>query len=260
MRPGHSVPMLLLLAALAAPAVGAVGAASFPMPPPGQFVSDTAGLISKDDVTEIRRIAAALLAENRLPLTVVTIRSLAQGAAGQTIERYATELLQSQDEHTRAYGMLLIVAAENRAARIHLGSAWGNAHDQRARRVMDRLILPAFAKGEFSAGIVNGVRGLDAMGRERALPAFGQPSWFPSALVVEGLDGPWWMLPVFVVVGLVVLVGVRSVTKQGRRSWAWVAGAFVLGLVWSRIFGGSGEASEPEGGATGTWGSATDER
>jgi uncharacterized protein len=225
---------LLIVASMALPMLvvsDAVSQPSFPPPlPSGRFVADLAEVIGKGDGSEIDRLAVALLAETGYPVSVVTIRSLAaQGAGGYTIERYAAELLKSwtQDERVRTHGMLLVVAADDRAARIQLGSAWGSAHDRRARRVMNSLILPAFRKGHLSAGILQGVRGFDAMGRQLALPTLGQPSWMPRADVVEDLDDRWWMLPAFVGVGLVVIVGLVSLVRRGRR-WAWVLGAFIL--------------------------------
>lgn len=254
MWPRRSMQLVILWVALLVPTASL--AVTFPHPPPaGHFVSDAADLIDDEDSSEIDRLAGALLAEKGYPISVVTIRSLsAEGAGGYTIERYAAELLQSwsRDGLRRSHGMLLLVAAENRAVRIQLGSAWGSAHDDRARRVMDRLILPPFRGGDLSAGILEGVRGLDAMGRQRALPAAGRPSWVPSALVVEGLDQPWWTLPALVVGGLVLVVGLVSLARRGRRSWAWAAAAFVLALVLSRFFG-SAAASDSAGGATGEW-------
>jgi uncharacterized protein len=262
MRPRPLVQLgVLLMALVAGPVVpDAIAKPSFPSPPPpGRFISDGAGLVGKEHGAEIARLGSALLTEKRFPISVVTIRSLAaQGADGYTIERYAAELLQSwrEDEAARTYGMLLLVAAEDRTARIQLGSAWGTAHDDRARTVMNRLILPAFRRGEFSAGILEGVRGFDAMGRQLALPT-NQPWWMPVELPIEGpsvLGEPWWALPALVGGGLVVLVGLIAIAKGGRKSWAWAAAAFIFGLVLSRIFGGgSAEASEAGGGATGEW-------
>lgn len=265
MRSRVSMPLVVVLVALVAGLVssGAAATPSFPAaPPPGRVVSDAAGLINGGDASEIVRLAGALLTEQRYPIRVVTIRSLAaQGAAGYTIERYAAELMQSWrgDQQFHSYGMLLLVAADNRAARIQLGSAWGTAHDGRARRVMDGLILPAFRKGELSAGILAGVRGFDAMGRQRSLPMRKQPWWLPAALDINALElnlqleGDWWVLPAFAVGGLALLIGVISLARRGRKSWAWAAAAFIFGILLSRFFGGSAEASESGGGATGKW-------
>lgn len=236
-------------------ATGAMATPSFPEPAtPGHAITDAAGVINKEDAAAIDRLAAALRAEKGLAVSVVTIRSLAaQNAQGYTIERYAAELLQSLDEQTRSHGMLLLVASDDRRARIQLGSAWGTAHDERARRVMDRLILPAFRNGDLSKGILDGVRGFDAMGRQRQLPAVGQPSWMPQALVVEGLDEPWWLLPAIAGGIVVLIVMLVSLIRRGRRGWAWAVAAFVFGLLLARFLGGSAEASDAEGGATGSW-------
>jgi uncharacterized protein len=259
MRHGQSVPLLVVLsiALMAVLAADVAGQPSLPVPPPpGQAVSDGAGLVNKDDAATINRMAAALVTEKGYPIAVVTVRSLAAyGAAGATIERFAAELLKAwpAERNFRTHGLLLVVAADHRAARVQLGTAWGAAHDERARRVMDRMILPAFKSGEFSRGIVDGVRGFDAMGRQLPFPPVGQPSWYPSAFVVDGLEEPWWLLPALIAGVIVLAVGLVSVAKGGRRSWAWAAGAFIFALLLSRFFGGSAEASDSEGGATGNW-------
>jgi uncharacterized protein len=253
-----------LLVALVAMASDAVSEPAFPdPPPPGRFINDSAGVIGKEHAAEIDRMAAALLADRGLPISVVTVRSLAaQGAGGYAIERYALDLLTSwQDDPARAHRMLLLVAADDRKARIQLGTAWGNAHDERARRVMDRLILPAFRNGDLSAGILDGVRGFDAMGRQLPLPAAGRPSWIPSALIVEELDAPWWALPAAIAGALILIAGLVSIVQRGRRSWAWIAAAFIVGLLLARFLRGEADASESasgaesgaEGGATGSW-------
>ena len=259
MRLTRSIVLTASIVALLALATGAFGAPAFPEPAaPGRVISDAAGVINKDDAAAIDRLAGALRAEKGLPVSVVTIRSLAaQNAQGSTIERYAVELLQSQDEQMRSHGMLLVVASDDRRARIQLGSAWGTGHDERARRVMDRLILPAFRNGQLSKGILEGVRGFDAMGRQLPVRAAGQPAWVPQALVVEGFDEPWW-LP-FAVAGVAVALAVLlvSLIRNGRSGWAWAVAAFVFGLLLARFFGGSAEAGDAdsgaESGASGSW-------
>ena len=255
--------VVLLMALVTGASAYAAGKPSFPAtPPPGRVISDAAGLMNSGDAAEVARLAEGLLTETRFPIRVVTIRSLAaQGADGYTIERYAAELMQSWrgDGYFTTYGMLLLVAADNRTARIQLGSAWGTAHDGRARRVMDAMIVPAYRKGEFSAGILAGVRGFDALGRQRSLPIRTQPSWMPAELDINAvdlsllMDDGWWVVPAFAVGGLALVIGLISIARRGRRSWAWVAAAFVFGILLSRFFGGSAEASESGGGATGKW-------
>jgi len=72
---------------------------------------------------EINEVARTLLQEERMPLLVVTIPSLTEyGAAGYTIERYATALFNEWGigSEERNYGMLLLVAVGDRKARIEL--------------------------------------------------------------------------------------------------------------------------------------------
>ncbi len=164
---------------------------SFPSrPPSGGVISDEIGLITVEHRQEIDRLGAALLKDTGYPVTVATIRSLAaQKAAGYTIERYASELLKVWNlgpDHL-SHGMLLLVAEDDRQARIQLGSAWGHAHDGRGSEIMDTLILPAFRRGEFSQGILDGVRGFDALGRGLALPTPPLP-WWPASSRSAGAD------------------------------------------------------------------------
>ena len=251
------VQLVVLFIVFGVFAADAASPPSFPPPPPpGQFVSDGAGLITPADRASIERIAAALLAERGYPIAVVTVRSLEEhGADDYPIERYAAELLRSwpAERNFAANGMLLLVAADDHTARIQLGSVWGNAHDERARRVMDRLILPAFRQSQLSTGLLQGVHGFDAMGRQLPLPAAGQPGWVPSVLAPEGLDGPWWTLLALVGGGIAGAVVLGSVARGGRKSWGWAVAAFVVGLVLARLLGRSEASEEAEGGATGQW-------
>lgn len=225
------------------------GQVSFPaLPASGTFLSDAVGLVSPEHRQEIDRLAGALNRDHGYPVSVVTIRSLgAQRAAGYTIERYASEMLRAWnlDADRRGYGLLLLVAADDRLARIELGSAWGHTHDGRVREIMDALILPAFRRGDFSQGILDGVRGFDALGRGLALPTSPRP---------------WWFFPAIAAGGLVLIGAVVSFGRGGRKSLAWAAAAFVGGIflsqviAWARGGGDSDAGGSAEGsGATGKW-------
>ena len=100
---------------------------------------------------------------------MVTIQSLsAYGAAGYTIERYASEMLKAMARRPRAAGSTATpgaVWADDRRARIELGSRVAGARTTAGvREITDRLILPALRRGDLSKGILAGVRGLDAHG------------------------------------------------------------------------------------------------
>ena len=225
--------------------------ATFPDKPPSEnYYVDEAGLINPETGKQIDDTAAALLGEEKIPLYVVTINSLAgHDAVTLSIEQYATALFNNwgigwQD---RNYGILLLISKGDRKARIELGVDWGREFDYQARQVMDELIVPAFKRGDFSGGIVDGVRGLDAMARGLELPKAKSPWWFWPALV-GGL--------------ILMVVMIINLFKTGRAGWAWALLA-ALGVILFFIIrtmlsssgsgGGFGGGSSGGGGATGSW-------
>ncbi len=219
-------------------------------PSSAHYYVDDAGLINPETGEQIDKTASALLQEERIPLFVVTIPSLAaQDAVTYTIEEYATEFFDewgigSQD---RNYGILLLISRGDRKARIELGAGWEHKYDNQAQQVMDQLIVPAFRQGDFAGGIAEGVRGLDAMARGLELPK---------------AKSPWWILPAMIIglIGMIVLI--INLFKTGRKGWAWALIA-ALGVILFFIIramlsnagsgGGFGGGSSGGGGATGSW-------
>ncbi len=226
-------------------------AIEFPEKPSEEnFFVDEAGLIDTEAGTQINQIARKLLQDEQIAVFVVTIPSLADyDAAGYSIEGYAADLF---DEwgigfEDRNYGMLLLVARDDRKARIELGADWGRSYDRKAKQVMDTLIIPAFKRNEFSLGIVQGVEGMDAMARGLALPK-------PEA--------PWWFVPAIIASGIFFIALIVNLFKSGRAGWAWALIIF-LGIIIFTILraaakgggssGGFGGGYSGGGGATGSW-------
>jgi uncharacterized protein len=158
---------------------------------------------------------------------VVTIRSLStHGASGYTIERYAAEMLKAwpADTERQGYGLTLVVSADDRLARIELGSAWRGTHDGRVREITDRLVLPALRRGDLSKGILAGVRGLDAMGRGNRLPG----EWFGWMLPepLAPLAQPWWLIPA-IVLGVPAFIALAISFNRRRKKLARVAAGLI---------------------------------
>jgi len=224
------------------------GAVTFPeKPAKGHFYVDEAGLIGAAEGKEIDDVAGALLKEERVPLIVVTIKSLmSHDAAGYTIERYAFELFNQWGigSERRNYGMLLLVSREDRKARIELGGAWGHSSNLQAQQVMSDLILPEFRRDSYSQGILAGVRGMNALARGLQLPK-------PKP--------PWWVLPLFLAFLAVAIGVIVSLFKSGRKGWGWALliglGALLFFLLRASARGGGafGGGSSGGGGATGSW-------
>ena len=230
---------------------GTARAATFPdKPPTADFFVDQAQLISEKDRKAANDIAGKLLQEQRIPLLVVTVSSLAaQEAANYSIENYAQALFNEWGIGTpdRNYGMLLLVSRGDRKARIELGAGWAGQHDAEAISVMSDLIVPAFKQGDYSRGILDGVRGMDSMARGLALP---QPT------------PPWWFLPALIGGAVLLVAAIVNLFRTGHKGWAWALIAVVGFLLFfflraaseSRGSGGGfGGGSSGGGGATGSW-------
>ncbi|MEZ6058667.1 MAG: TPM domain-containing protein [Planctomycetaceae bacterium] len=226
-----------------------------------EFILDEAGMLTEADREKIRVLADKLLTDKAAPIIVVTIESMAQhGGQGLRIETFARLLFDQWEigpdklgETAWNYGILLLVSRQDRKARIELGAGWKRDHDDDALRIMDDLIIPEFKQGNFSAGIVAGVEGLDAMARNLELPT--RPT--PTSHYVIGA----------IFIGLMIFT-VVSLIRRGSSGWAWLMWAGIFGVIGTILYqmaqnrssggggfsGGSfGGGFSGGGGASGSW-------
>jgi uncharacterized protein len=218
-----------------------------PKPKRTDYFSDQAYMIKPEQRTEINKIAAALLNEEKIPLYVVTIKSLSDHeASGMSIEEYAEKLFNKWGIgfKDRNYGILLLVSKGDRKARIELGKAWNNKNDIQSQDIMDNLIIRQFKNGNFSLGVLDGVRGLDAMAR-----GLGLPKSTP----------PWWQLPLIIILFILFVLMIINLFKTGRSGWAWAL-IILFGTLLFFILRNAGSSSSGfgggfsgGGGATGSW-------
>jgi uncharacterized protein len=219
-------------------------------PPKTDFFVDRSTLLKEDARKIVNETASALLKEEQIALFVVTIPSLSSyEASALGIEGYATALFDHWGigSQERNHGMLLLVSAGDRKARIELGAGFERNYDSQSADIMQSLIIPSFKRGDFSTGIVDGARGLDAMARGLQLPK---------------ATAPWWFLPA--IIGAAVLLGfvIFNLFKTGRSGWAWALIAFIAVILFFVLRsaarsggsgGGFGGGSSGGGGATGSW-------
>ncbi|HEX8705147.1 MAG TPA: TPM domain-containing protein [Myxococcaceae bacterium] len=262
---------LLLLPALLLLAAPAHAALRFPAPPgSGEHVVDAAELIDSDDEAEIQQIAAKLLEQERVQLVVVTIDSMAEyGGARMNIEDYADRLFEAwgignaeAETSDESQGILLLVSRLDRKARIELGPAWGYSKDSEAWRIMDKHLVPAFKRGNYSSGLVYGASALDRMVRglnppraplsqeQMMLYAGGAVLGFFTivSLIRSGTSGWAWAFwgIIFSILGFILSV----LATPNRRRSRW-GSSYSSGSSWSS--GGGGRSSGRGGGATGSW-------
>jgi uncharacterized protein len=255
--------MLLGLWLCGPAALPAQEAGRISLDPPGdrEFVLDQAELLSEADEQRIREIADKLLTDKAAPIVVVTIESMAQyGGEGMRIETFARLLFDqwgigpvSVNETPWNYGILLLVSAGDRKARIELGAGWRRDKDLAAQQIMDDLIIPQFKQGNYAAGIVAGVEGLDKLARDLQLPT-------------KPITTTQWLIGA-AVVGLLIFT-VVSLIRRGSSGWAWLFWAVVFGILGTILYqmmthrssgsggfsGGSfGGGFSGGGGASGSW-------
>ena len=242
--------LLFLAVGLLAAASPALAQVKYPpRPAQGEFIYDDARLLKDADSAEIRKICGEVLAQKRAPIVVVTIKSLSEyGAAGWPIQRYAMNLFAewAVGWSDWNYGILLLVSTGDKKARIEMGASWGHLKDPDALRVMNEEIVPQFKRGEYSAGILAGVKGLrDIAGAEikatptpqvygpapvkpapAPAPVYRPPQQVPYQTVHRSYGVPdtssWLGTVVLVIIGIVVVVVIISlISRAGAGATSW---------------------------------------
>lgn len=123
-------------------------------------ISDFADLLPPDTEARVTEALIAGRKETGVHVVVVTLTSLAEyGGAGQRIEDYAKTLFNQWGvgDKDRDDGIMILIARDDRAMRIALGSGYDSIWDNNAQRVIDRYFLPAFRADDYAGGIEAGV-------------------------------------------------------------------------------------------------------
>lgn len=122
-------------------------------------IADEAGILSADRKARLDALLAAFEAKSGHRLAVVTTPSL----GGIDIAHYATALAEARGMGGQADAVLLLVAPNERQARIAVGRGFAaRLPDAAARAVMDGVILPQFRRGDVPGGIEAGAAAIIA--------------------------------------------------------------------------------------------------
>lgn len=159
------LPVVLLLALPA-------WAKDIPPAPAGEvYTLDEAGLVSSSDELHLSSLQRTALDTYNTPIVVVTISRVSDYGEA-SVEALATRWFNTWTigtlglEQGANQGVLLLVAVEDRRARIELGADWGHDWDGFTQQIMDGTIVPRFKSGNYSAGIVGGVESLLEMAKQ----------------------------------------------------------------------------------------------
>ena len=219
--------------------------APYPAPDAG-YVTDLANLLSPEDEERIEQWLWRVEERTGVEVAVVTIFSINDypDTYNSSIESFARNLfdIYGIGNMPQNDGVLLLVAAKDRKARIELGASYGNLRDRDMRRVMDREIVPYFKRADYAGGITNGVR---EIARE-----------FAGTRI-----GPNWILIIMIAVIPVIALIACSLFKNGKRGWGWVCVGLVIILlmavirILATVATTVGESTGGSGGSLGSSGS-----
>ncbi len=141
----------VLLACPAMAAGGKIPAA----PPPGSYINDLAGALDAPTAVKLNGVLADLDAKTKAQVAVLVVKNL----DGADIETYAVETYKKWgigDKKT-SRGALLLVAVEDRKARIEVGYGLeGILPDGLTGSIQDKYMIPYFRTGDYATGITQG--------------------------------------------------------------------------------------------------------
>ncbi len=233
--------------------------APYPQPDSG-YVSDHANLLTKEEEEKIERWLWQVEYRSQVEIIVMTINSIKDypGSKNSSIESFATGLFDTYGigNMPQNDGVMLLVAKEDRKARIELGAGYGRSRDADAQRIMQKMIVPHFRSDDYVGGITDGT---EAIIEEFANMRVGFP-WYIVWIIVAAIAS--------------LIIGV-SLLKNGKRGWGYVFIGIAIVLILLAIFlvvrilqqmpdsdsdswgsgglGGFGGGFSGGGGATGSW-------
>lgn len=173
-------------------------------------VNDLALVLTPQDAQAVDRALAQLQRDSGVQGTLVTLPDRARHG-GEALEPFATRLFNhwGVGDASRNDGFMLLFLRDDREARIELGRGYPVESDIIAQDIMSRVMLPAFRRGEYSAGLREGTLAvIDHIARPHAA---GQPP-----LPAPGRQGGWKGLAGFLAAVAAILAVRRH--AQGRRN------------------------------------------
>jgi uncharacterized protein len=146
------------------------------VPKPGErdFIADQADLIAPADEQNIRTNCSQLLTDTATPIIVVTVESMVKynNRGIDNIQTFAKVLFDqwgighlTVNSQPSNRGILIVVSRDDRKARIELGIGWPYEAEATAQQIMNDTMVPRFRAGDYSGGIVAGVKSLEQMTR-----------------------------------------------------------------------------------------------
>lgn len=219
---------------------------------PQGYVSDFAGVMRPGDREAAERLLADVERSTGNQIAVVTVSSL----EGGQVDDFATRLFERWGIGRKGKddGLLLLAAIGDRKVRIETGyGVEGLLPDAAAGRLIDRHVLPAFKRGDYSGGLRTGAEALAAVVGAGPVPGGARSGPPESRSDREGDSPPLAIGLLFLVV--MALLFLRSpwlffalASGSGSHRGGGFGGGFGGGG-----FGGFGGGMSGGGGASRGW-------
>jgi uncharacterized protein len=232
------VPARALAAALVLAATAA--RAEAPVPPLTGPVVDQAGLLRGGDVERLSGLARSARARENgegVQLQYLLVRSL----QGEPIEDYSIRVAEAWRIGSKGKdnGLLVTVAVEDRAFRIEVGGGLeGEIPDALARRIGDRVLVPAFRAGRFADGLYDA--GAELLTLAGVAPADVQEHVRSRARGVTPVPPRFGAIVALLVVLWIIGNVFRGFGPRRRRHLWWGGGPFIGGGGFGGFGGGGG--------------------
>lgn len=231
------------------------------LPPPSNYVSDFAGVLSPETQASVDALCAQVDRRAHAQIAVVTIQTL----DGEPIENFATDLEEKWKVGGKGSdrGVILLIAAKDHKYRFEVGYGLEGILPDGKVGSLGRQIVPYFRQGDYDAAVTTAVSSMarviaaDAGVTLSPVTLRGPPPQQTPSLTVGELAGLAVLLLLVVLFlarfggsGLIgFLLGMFMGGGWGGGGGGWGGG----GGGDSGGFGGFGGGSSGGGGASGDW-------
>lgn len=144
-----------------------VSAVTFPEPvnlQQGKFIVDQANLLSPKDSATITRIAQKLYRDKKIPLIIVTIKSLGQHGLDESfLSHYDKVLFAHMLPNAYKHGIMLLVVRDSQQFRIQFGPGYGRKYIPASSKILHEKLVPTWNKGKYSQAISQSAQAIASM-------------------------------------------------------------------------------------------------
>ncbi len=124
---------------------------------PADGIDDRASLFSPGERESLNAVLSEMERDAGFPLFIITLKD--PGNTG--LEAWAERLRRDWNIADRPALIMILLAPDQRRARIDIyGAARHVVSDDQARRILETQLLPAFAEGDYSGGLQDGLSAL----------------------------------------------------------------------------------------------------